>query len=133
MHVNVFDTKTDEELILLYNQFLEAEKNGAFPDNTELAKIKREYEKDFGAKTTLMLQIELTHVIADRWFKEHNKREMKELYIVEDVPKYLEDNSSYKYVVKANNYDEAIEMVKNKTGHNIEWDASLADNDEIWQ
>ena len=103
MHVNIFDTKTDEELILLYNQFLEAEKNGAFPDNTELAKIKREYEKDFGAKTTLMLQIELTHVIADRWFKEHNKREMKELYIVEDVPKYLEDNSSYKYVVKANN------------------------------
>lgn len=57
MHVNIFDTKTDEELILLYNQFLEAEKNGAFPDNTELAKIKREYEKDFGAKTTLMLQI----------------------------------------------------------------------------
>ena len=49
MHVNIFDTKTDEELILLYNQFLEAEKNGAFPDNTELAKIKREYEKDFGA------------------------------------------------------------------------------------
>lgn len=133
MHVNVFDTKTDEELILLYNQFLEAEKNGAFPDNTELAKIKMEYEKDFGAKTTLMLQIELTHVIADRWLKEHNKREMKELYIVEDVPKYLEDNSSYKYVVKANNYDEAIEMVKNKTGHNIEWDASLADNDDVWQ
>ena len=26
MHVNIFDTKTDEELILLYNQFLEAEK-----------------------------------------------------------------------------------------------------------
>ena len=45
MHVNVFDTKIDEELILLYNQFLEAEKNGAFHDNTELAKIKREYEK----------------------------------------------------------------------------------------
>ena len=133
MHVNVFDTKTDEELILLYNQFLEAEKNGAFPDNTELAKIKREYEKDFGAKTTLMLQIEITQVIAERWLKEHNKREKKELYIVEDVPKYLEDNSSYKYVVKANNYDEAIEMVKNKTGHNIEWDASLADNDDVWQ
>lgn len=133
MHVNVFDTKTDEELILLYNQFLEAEKNGAFPDNTELAKIKREYEKDFGAKTTLMLQIELTHVIADRWFKEHNKREMKELYIVEDVPKYLEDNSSYKYVVKATNYDEAIEIVRNKTGYNFKFDASLADNDDVWE
>ena len=133
MHINVFDTKTDEELAELYNQFLAAEKICAFPDGNELGKIKREYEKDFGANTTLMLQIELTHVIADRWFKEHNKREMKELYIVEDVPKYLEDNSSYKYVVKANNYDEAIEMVKNKTGHNIEWDASLADNDDVWE
>lgn len=90
-------------------------------------------KKDFGVNITLMLQFELTHTISNRWLKEHNKREMKELYIVEDVPKYLEDNSSYKYVVKANNYDEAIEMVKNKTGHNIEWDASLADNDDVWQ
>lgn len=31
MHVNVFDTKTDEELILLYNQFLEAEKKWCIP------------------------------------------------------------------------------------------------------
>lgn len=132
MHINVFDTKTDEELVELYNQFLEAEKICAFPDNTELAKIKKEYEKDFGANTTLMLQIELTHTIADRWLEEHKKREMRELYIVEDVPRYLEDNSSYKYVVKANNYNEAIEIVKNKTDYNIEWDASLADNDDVW-
>ena len=35
MHVNVFDTKTDEELVELYNQFIEAEKICAFPDGHE--------------------------------------------------------------------------------------------------
>ena len=30
----------------------------------------KEYEKDFGANTVLMLQIELTRTIADRWFAE---------------------------------------------------------------
>lgn len=71
MHVNVFDTKTDEELVELYNQFIETEKICAFPNGNELGKIKRAYEKDFGANATLMLQVELTHTIADRWFKEH--------------------------------------------------------------
>ena len=56
-HVNIFDTKTDEELLTLYNQFLEAEKCGRFFDGNELGKIKREYENDFGAKTTLIIQI----------------------------------------------------------------------------
>lgn len=27
MHVNIFETKSDEELSVLYGQFLEAEKN----------------------------------------------------------------------------------------------------------
>ena len=133
MHVNIFDTKTDKELVELYSQFLEAEKICAFPDDNELGKIKREYEKDFRSNTTLMLQVELTHTIADRWLKEHNKCEMKELYIVEDVPKYLEYNSSYRYVVKANDYDEAIEIVKRKTGAPWEFDADIADNNEIWE
>ena len=26
-----------------------------------------------------------------------------------------------------------VEIVKSKTGHNWEWEASLADNDEVWQ
>ena len=29
---------------------------------------KKQYENDFGAKTVIMLQIELTHSIADRWY-----------------------------------------------------------------
>ena len=57
----------------------------------------------------------------------------KELYIVKDIPQYAEDISSYCYVVRAASYDEAIEIVKSKTGHNWKWEASLADNDEIWQ
>lgn len=56
-----------------------------------------------------------------------------ELYVVKDVPRYSEDVSNYCYVVKAASYDEAIEIVKSKTGHNWEWEASLADNDEVWQ
>ena len=57
----------------------------------------------------------------------------KELYVVKDIPQYTEDTSNYCYVVKATCYDEAIEIVKNKTGRNWKWEASLADNDEIWQ
>ena len=56
-----------------------------------------------------------------------------QLYVVKDVPRHSEDVSNYCYVVKAASYDEAIEIVKSKTGHNWEWKASLADNDEIWQ
>ncbi len=69
MHVNIFETKSDDELSVLYEQFLEAEKIGSFSDDNELGKIKKEYQEDFGANTTLMLQIELTHTIADRWYK----------------------------------------------------------------
>ena len=56
-----------------------------------------------------------------------------ELYVVKDVPQYSEDVSNYCYVVKATNHNEAIEIVKSKTGHNWKWEASLADNDEVWQ
>lgn len=37
-HVNVFKEKTDEELALLYSQFLEAEKIAAFSTDNELGK-----------------------------------------------------------------------------------------------
>lgn len=70
MHVNIFETKSDKELFELYKQFLEAEKLGGFPDDTELGIIKKQYEDDFGTNTVIMLQIELTHTIADKWYKE---------------------------------------------------------------
>lgn len=57
MHTNIFETKTDEELHILYNQFLEAEKNSAFSEDTELGRIKKEYEKDFGVNTIILLKL----------------------------------------------------------------------------
>ena len=68
---NLFKTK--EELLELYKEFLEVEKKAVISDDSELGKIKTEYEKDFGANTVLMLQIELTHAISDMWYKENIK------------------------------------------------------------
>lgn len=70
-HVNLFETMTKEELIEVYEEFLQAEKNVGISDDSKLGKIKSEYEKYFGANTVLMLQIELTHAIADLWYKEN--------------------------------------------------------------
>lgn len=45
-----------------------------------------------------------------------------EVYVVKDIPQYLEDVSNYCfnycYVVKTTSHNEAIEIVKSKTGHN---------------
>lgn len=46
----------------------------------------------------------------------------KNLYIVKDIPQYA-----------ATSYDEAIEIVRNKTGYNFKFDASLVDNDDVWE
>ena len=60
-----------------------------------------------------------------------------EVYVVKDIPQYLEDVSNYCfnycYVVKTTSHNEAIEIVKSKTGHNWKWETSLADYDEVWQ
>ena len=70
MRQNPFYAKTKEELLELYKEFLEAEKSGIL-DDSKLGKIREEYEKDFGANTVLMLQIELTHAISDLWYREN--------------------------------------------------------------
>lgn len=57
----------------------------------------------------------------------------KRLYIVRDIPRYLEETSSYCYVVKAGSFDEAIDIIRRKTGRQWGWDVDLADNDEIWE
>ena len=72
-HINLFETKTKEELLELYKEFLEAERKSGIPKDSELGKIKLEYKKDFGANTVLMLQIELTHTISDLWYKDNAK------------------------------------------------------------
>ena len=71
-HINIFETKSKEELVELYAEFLETEKLCGFDSETELGKIKQMYEKDFGVNTVLMLQIELTHTIANLWYKENS-------------------------------------------------------------
>lgn len=66
---NTFRNKTDEELAMLYRQYKDAETKLGIPDDCELGKIKNEMLERFGANTVLMLQIELTHEIADRWLE----------------------------------------------------------------
>ena len=66
---NLFKEKTESELILLYKQFLEAEQNGGIPDN-ELGKIRDEYcERQTNG--LLMMIMDLTRVVADKWYLEH--------------------------------------------------------------
>ena len=95
-HVNIFETKTDLELLALYSEFLDAEKNGGFDENTELGKIKAEYEKDFGANTVIMTQIELTHTIADRWLKSCFESENDKISVLEENKKLKEEINSLK-------------------------------------
>lgn len=96
-HVNIFETKTDLELMSLYAEFLDAEKNGGFDENTELGKIKAEYEKDFGANTVIMTQIELTHTIADRWLKSCFESENDKIFSFqlsnEFTKKFIKENA----------------------------------------
>lgn len=70
-HINPFENKTKEELVLLYGQFLESEKTCVIPNN-ELGKIRDIYLEDFGSGHALyMLQFELTHTLSDLWYKEN--------------------------------------------------------------
>lgn len=70
-HINIFETKSKEELVKLYGEFLKVEEMGFFDSDTDLGKIRKAYNEDFGSNTTLMLQIELTHAIADLWYEEN--------------------------------------------------------------
>lgn len=71
-HVNIFQNKSKEELVKLYGEFLKVEETGFFDPDTDLDKIRKAYNEDFGSNTTWMLQIELTHAIADLWYKENS-------------------------------------------------------------
>ena len=59
---------------------------------------------------------------------------MKQMYIVNDIPDYKGDEPNYFYVVRADNYKDAIEIVKSKTGRKkILFEATLVDNDDVWE
>ena len=58
---------------------------------------------------------------------------MRHLYIVEDVPYDPCDLPSYRYAVRAESEETAIEIVKERTGHDFDWRAEFVDNDEVWE
>ena len=58
----------------LYSQFFKAEKSGNFERDTELGRIKEKYEAEFALRAMFVLQVELTHVILDRWYNEYEKK-----------------------------------------------------------
>lgn len=58
---------------------------------------------------------------------------MKRLYVVKDIPKYGEDCSNYCYIVKAETENDAINVVRNRTKHDWDWEAALADNTRVWE
>lgn len=65
---NSFEDKTDEELALLYKQFLEFEKTGIICDN-ELSLIRDKYLDMYGdGGAVTMVQFDILHTIADRWY-----------------------------------------------------------------
>lgn len=113
MHVNIFETKSDDELSVLYEQFLEAEKIGSFSDDNELGKIKKEYQEDFGANTMLMLQIELTHTIADRWYK--SKKNLVRKYKVE----LSADDATVGYIQLTSEEAKIVEYATNEENWDI--------------
>lgn len=115
MHVNIFETKSDDELSVLYEQFLEAEKIGSFSDDNELGKIKKEYQEDFGANTMLMLQIELTHTIADRWYKSKKNPVRKYKYKVE----LSADDATVGYIQLTSEEAKIIEYATNEENWDI--------------
>lgn len=91
---NLFKEKTESELILLYKQFLESEKSNGIPDN-ELGKIRDEY---CGRQTNgiLMMILDLTRTLADRWYVDHKPDE--------DIPMSQDDFIA----ALQDNYEEAL-------------------------
>lgn len=71
-HINVFELKSDNELITLYEQFLDGVAKHGFSYDNDLGRIKLEYEKTYGASAMLMLQVEMTSAMASRWY--HTKQ-----------------------------------------------------------
>lgn len=73
VYKNLFKGKTDSELLLLYKQFLESEKSNGIPDN-EFGKIRDEYCKR-QTNGILMMILDLTRTVADKWYAEHKPEE----------------------------------------------------------
>ena len=74
---NLFKEKSEVELYFLYQQFLESEETGSIPDN-ELGRIRDEYcERSPNGNGVLMMILDLTRAIADRWYLRQNPSMLK--------------------------------------------------------
>lgn len=89
VYKNLFKGKTDSELLLLYKQFLESEKSNGIPDN-ELGKIRDEYCKR-QTNGILMMILDLTRTVADKWYAEHKPDEDSSMF-QDDFIAALQDN-----------------------------------------
>lgn len=68
---NMFEEKTDAELMNLYTQFLEFEKSGVISSDKELGKIRDQYCDMFNSGSPLVaLERDLLHAIADEWYND---------------------------------------------------------------
>lgn len=67
---NLFDKKSNDKLRILYEQYLKFEKTGVI-EGDELSKIRDEYLQFFKTSGNILLIMErdLLHTIADRWYK----------------------------------------------------------------
>ncbi len=74
---NLFKEKSEVELYFLYQQFLESEENGNIPDN-DLGQIRDEYcDRVPNGNAILMMIMDLTRAIADRWYHHQNPIQLK--------------------------------------------------------
>ena len=71
---NLFSDKTEKELVIIYEQFLEFEKTGFIPEETELVGIRDEYYKQFGPSSLPMIQFDLLHTISAVWYEKKNQK-----------------------------------------------------------
>ena len=91
---NLFKEKTESELVLLYKQFLESEVNHGISDN-ELGEIRDVYCKR-QTNGLLVMILDLTRTIADKWYLEHKPDE--------DIPMSHDDFIA----ALQDNYEEAL-------------------------
>ena len=66
---NVFEEKTENELLKLYKQFLDFVNSGVISSDKELGKIRDQYCDMFDSGSPLVaLERDLLHAIADEWY-----------------------------------------------------------------
>lgn len=77
MDNNIFKTKTRDELVLLYSQFLKFSKTEKI-QNDEFGKIIEEYHKQY-IKPVKVAIFDLLQVLAELWYEDNKNAGNKDL------------------------------------------------------